>query len=118
MQKEIFLKDYQVSAFTIEQVGLEFILHPEKTQVTSCLQIKRKSAQKDLVLMGEQLHLISMTLNQITVKFSVEGDVLTVYDVPDEFSLEIVTEINPQANSELTGLYISNNIFCTQCEAE
>ncbi len=114
----IFLKDYQVSAFVIESVDLVFELDAEKTRVTSLLQVKRHYPQSDLFLVGEQLTLISLLLNQRSVKFSVEDYGLRVFDVPDEFCLEIVTEINPQANTELTGLYISNNIFCTQCEAE
>ena len=30
----------------------------------------------------------------------------------------IVTEISPEKNTELSGLYTANGIFCTQCEAE
>src|SRR5690606_20484120 len=37
---------------------------------------------------------------------------------PASFVLEIGTRINPKANTHLSGLYISNNVFCTQCEAE
>ena len=32
--------------------------------------------------------------------------------------LEIVTEIDPAANTALEGLYVSDGIFCTQCEAQ
>ncbi|MES2204712.1 MAG: aminopeptidase N [Pseudomonadota bacterium] len=117
--KEILLKNYQPSAFTIEQVALEFDLHPEKTHVTSRLTIKRRDKKiQDLFLNGEQLKLISVLLNEKPVQFSQEEEGLRLFNVPDEFLLEIVTEINPQANTELTGLYISNNIFCTQCESE
>ena len=39
--------------------------------------------------------------------------------VPQEpFTLDIVTRCNPSANTELSGLYISGGVFCTQCEAE
>ena len=38
--------------------------------------------------------------------------------VPDAFTLEVVTQINPEANTALEGLYLSNGMFCTQCEAE
>ena len=34
------------------------------------------------------------------------------------FDLEIVTEIEPQNNTSLEGLYKSTGNFCTQCEAE
>lgn len=119
MQKEIFLKDYKPSEFSIEQVSLEFILQAEKTQVTSHIIVKRRDPNaKDLWLMGEQLKLISVKLNDEAVEFFVDKSGLKIFNVPEKFSLTIVTEINPLANTELTGLYISNNIFCTQCEAE
>lgn len=119
ISKEIYLKDYQPSAFVIEQVALEFDLHPEKTRVTSQLTIKRRYKNtEDLFLNGEQLKLISVLLDKKPANFLQEEGGLRVLSVPDDFSLEIVTEINPQANTELTGLYISNNIFCTQCESE
>jgi aminopeptidase N len=39
--------------------------------------------------------------------------------VPDRrFSLEIVTALNPSANTKLMGLYRSSGVYCTQCEAE
>ena len=118
-KNEIYLKDYQPSAFVIEQVALEFDLYPEKTRVTSRLSITRRDKSAlELFLNGEQLKLISITLDEKPATFLEEEGGLRVLNVRDHFSLEIVTEINPLANTELTGLYISNNIFCTQCEAE
>lgn len=118
-KKEIYLKDYQPSAFAVEQVNLEFDLHPERTRVTSQLLLKRHEKNvAELFLNGKKLKLISVELNKRPATFLEEDGGLRIFDLPDEFSLEIVTEINPQANSELTGLYISNNIFCTQCESE
>ena len=38
--------------------------------------------------------------------------------VPDRFTLEIVSEISPAANTALEGLYQSGGMFCTQCEPE
>ncbi|MDT2030873.1 aminopeptidase N, partial [Planktomarina sp.] len=40
-------------------------------------------------------------------------------NVPDgPFIWQSEVEINPSANTELSGLYMSNGMFCTQCEAE
>ena len=36
----------------------------------------------------------------------------------DRFTWECETEIDPKANTALEGLYISRNMYCTQCEAE
>ena len=44
---------------------------------------------------------------------------IDVADVPDrDFTLDVVTEVNPDKNTELQGLYRSKGIYCTQCEAE
>jgi aminopeptidase N len=37
---------------------------------------------------------------------------------PGEFDLEVVTELQPEKNSLLEGLYKSGGNFCTQCEAQ
>ena len=42
---------------------------------------------------------------------------LTIFKVPKSFTLETIVEIKPQLNTALSGLYISKNIYCTQCEA-
>ena len=34
------------------------------------------------------------------------------------FTLNCTTEINPKSNTALEGLYLSNGIYCTQCEPE
>ncbi len=118
-KKQTFLKDYRPSAFVIEKVDLEFTLAPENTQVISHLMVRRLDKNsKNLFLHGKQLKLISVVLEEKTPEFSQDEDGLHIFNVPEVFSLKIVTEINPAANTELTGLYISNNIFCTQCEAE
>jgi len=46
------------------------------------------------------------------------GDDLVIPCAADAASLEIVTEVDPAANSQLMGLYASNAMLCTQCEAE
>ncbi len=47
-----------------------------------------------------------------------EGDDLLI-DLPGEqHTVEVETLIHPAANSQLMGLYASNGMLCTQCEAE
>ena len=50
--------------------------------------------------------------------YKLDDRTLTLLPVPERFTLEIETEINPASNTELTGLYLSNGNFFTQCEAE
>ena len=39
-------------------------------------------------------------------------------NLPERFTLRIVNEISPAANTALEGLYQSGVALCTQCEAE
>ncbi len=43
---------------------------------------------------------------------------MVVAGVPARFVLDVVTELRPKENTALSGLYESNGMFCTQCEAE
>ncbi|HEX5325445.1 MAG TPA: aminopeptidase N, partial [Acetobacteraceae bacterium] len=51
-------------------------------------------------------------------RWRIEDGSLVIPELPDEFTLEIDTSIAPQDNTELSGLYVSNGSFFTQCEAE
>ncbi|MES2998161.1 MAG: aminopeptidase N [Pseudomonadota bacterium] len=123
--KTTFLHNYSPPAFLIETVDLHFTLGEELTRVQSCLTVSRNSVAKvqdsPLILSGEQIELISIHLNNrllATSEYQLNETELIIPIVPDEFSLSIITQIKPQENTELSGLYVSRNIFCTQCEAE
>jgi aminopeptidase N len=119
--RAIHLADYQAPAFHIETVRLDFALDPQATRVTAALKIARKKAGAPLVLQGEDLKLVSITLDGRKLnagEYSLDGKGLTVPAVPDHFVLETVCEIAPAANTALEGLYQSNGMFCTQCEPE
>ena len=47
-----------------------------------------------------------------------EGLTVAAEHVPDGFVWEAETEIAPEANTALEGLYMSRGMYCTQCEAE
>lgn len=120
----VYLKDYRPPAFRIETVDLRFDLGEELTRVTATLDIRRKEDRPGDALMlhgGQDLALISLSIDGETVPeahFSRDGETLTVDQVPDSFRLEAVTELKPQENTALEGLYKSGGMFCTQCEAE
>ncbi len=123
--KTIHLRDYKVPDFLVDRVELLFDLKETSTQVTSLLNLRRNpegDPKADLELDGENLELISLKLNGIPVPatdFHVSSDSLKLKASPMErFQLEIVTHINPKANTALEGLYLSSGMFCTQCEAQ
>ena len=121
----IYLKDYQKPDFAIVSTQLEFVLEEEFALVTSTLTICKQehagSEANTLSLHGQELELVSVTLNgqELTeAEYSVDSEYLTLSQLKDENELICVTKIKPQENTSLEGLYKSNTMFCTQCEAE
>lgn len=119
--KITYAKDYMAPAFEIQSVELDFTLSPTETVVKSHMQVHRLPGKEDttLLLNGTELQLVSLKLNQADwtdFKLSEEG--MTLYNLPESFELDIKNIINPAANTRLMGLYMSNDLFCTQCEPE
>ncbi|MGB0799573.1 MAG: M1 family aminopeptidase, partial [Planktomarina sp.] len=116
----IHLSDYTVPAYLVDHVDLTFHLHPTETRVTSRIQFRPNPATDDrhFFLHGEQLNLISAKIDGVDVSPSFSDDGLTC-EVPNSaFVWEAVVEISPSTNTALSGLYMSNGMYCTQCEAE
>jgi len=119
-----YLADYQTADFSITTVDLTFNLLDQTTLVTNVMTMTRSSqAQCDLALDGEQIKLVSVQVNEQSLDaslYQVTDSHLTILAaaLPQTFTLTLVTEINPQDNSSLEGLFKSGNAFCTQCEAE
>jgi aminopeptidase N len=117
-----YLADYSESNFSISTVDLTFELDEHKTRVANRMQISQKSVSNgELTLDGEHLKLLSVVLNEtvLTEKdYQVSDTALTIKVTDAEFSLEIMTELNPADNTALEGLFKSGDAYCTQCEAE
>jgi aminopeptidase N len=116
----IYLKDYQVPAYLVDHIALEFDLHPTATRVRSTVKFRPNpdSSNSEFFLHGENLTFLSAYINgaAVTPIMSEAGLTCNVPDGPFIWQSEV--EINPSANTELSGLYMSNGMFCTQCEAE
>ena len=118
-QKTIYLKDYQVPDFLIPSVHLEFFLEQEKTRLVSTLTVTRNGDhQRPLVLDGERMKLVSLSLNGAAVEYQLTATSLELEMTTDSAELIIETELKPAENTQLSGLYQSSGNFCTQCEAE
>ncbi|MBZ0217004.1 MAG: aminopeptidase N [Fimbriimonadaceae bacterium] len=122
----IFLKDYCPPAFLITSVSLNIDLDRTATRVRSVLEIRpndnHDGSNAPLVLDGEDIELVSLKLNGSDLPrnaYTLGDRNLSVTTLPPgAFTLEIETKCDPSANTQLSGLYISNGVFCTQCEAE
>lgn len=118
-----YLSDYQESAFNISTIDLTFELDDHKTIVTNVMSISRDSnkVNEPLILQGEELELLSVSLNGKMLSSDAYTQTSTELEIPvtdANFELIIKTEINPVKNTSLEGLFKSGGAFCTQCEAE
>ena len=124
----IYLKDYTVPEYLIHSVALNFTLDDENTLVSSRLILSRnpesQAKNTSLTLAGENLKLVRVNLddgNDLSKdQYLQTQDALIINQVPQQqrFILSIENAINPAANTALEGLYLSNGMLCTQCEAE
>ncbi|WP_423196477.1 MULTISPECIES: aminopeptidase N [unclassified Cupriavidus] len=117
----VYRKDYTPPAFAIDHVDLVLELDPQRTLVTSTLRFARAAGAADapLMLVGEELELVGIRLDgQPFTQYRTETGTLTLSALPAQGTLEITTACNPGANTTLSGLYVSNGNFFTQCEAE
>ena len=112
--------DYRAPDYQISDIDLTFDLDATKTVVTAVSQVVRHgAADAALRLNGEDLTLVSLQINdQPWTDYKQEQSQLVISGLPERFTLRIVNEINPSANTALEGLYQSGEALCTQCEAE
>jgi aminopeptidase N len=122
--KAIFLSEYQAPEFWVDTVELHFLLNEDSTRVENRMSLRRNSERggnQSLTLDGSHSKLISVTLDGRDVaaeNYTLDEHGLQLPDLPDEFVLTVVTEIEPQLNTALEGLYKSSGNYCTQCEAQ
>jgi aminopeptidase N len=116
----VHLKDYTAPAYLIDSVDLDFSIETGGTTVSATLAMRRNPAvaARPLVLDGDELKTLSVTVNRKKVPFSESADTLTIADLPDAFTLETVVRIDPDQNTCLSGLYRSTDGYFTQCEAQ
>ncbi len=121
--KVIHRADYQPPAFWIDSVELCFDLDPAKTRVLNRMRMRRNPevVPQPLRLDGEDLNLARVLVGGQGTSFKLEDGQLVLENLPqgnDAFELEIFTTCAPIKNTKLMGLYVSNDSFFTQCEAE
>jgi len=116
----IHLKDYTPPKYVAQHVDMTFEIYEGRTLVHTKVQYTCNPEDEiDLELDGEKLKLVSCKLDgkDITPKLHEKG--MTIPCPGKEvFTLEITTEIYPEKNTELEGLYNSGGTYCTQCEAQ
>ncbi|MGE3691283.1 MAG: aminopeptidase N [Novosphingobium sp.] len=118
----IYREDYRPPEWLVSEVALDFALGLDETRVRSTLSVKRNpagSGASAIRLNGDGIAALAVEVDGKAVNdWRKEGDDLVIELPGDEHEVSIETLINPAANSQLMGLYASNGMLCTQCEAE
>ena len=124
---KIYRKDYIKSIFCCPKISLEIKLNLDKTIVTNIMtitpNIARVKSNSKLLLNGENIDLVVLKINgEKFEQYILNKTALIIPNYKNlfdaSFKIEIHTSCSPKANKALKGLYISNDIFVTQCEAE
>ena len=123
--KMIYLKDYQVPDYLIDETHLTFELFEDHTLVHAQLVMRRNPASgaglPPLVLDGQQLELLNLALDDRELSaadYQLSDSHLTLQPTQERFVIDSSVRIHPESNTALEGLYKSSGMFCTQCEAE
>ncbi|WP_413568221.1 aminopeptidase N [Bdellovibrio sp. HCB117] len=120
-QEKIYLKDYKGPAFSVDSINLDFVINEDFCRVIAKSKMNRTEEGAELRLNGVELKLVSVKIDGTPLKadqYQITEEELIIPSTPKKFELEIETELQPQHNTSLEGLYKSNGIFCTQCEAQ
>ncbi|MFZ9408087.1 MAG: aminopeptidase N [Burkholderiaceae bacterium] len=128
--------DYTPADFRVDRIDLQFALDPVDTRVRTRMALRRSpecgrdarggaidtnAPSPALWLDGEHLELLDLRIDGQVVdpdRIHLNDRGLRIDDLPDQCELETLVRICPQANTDLSGLYLSNGNFFTQCEAQ
>src|SRR5437764_5888134 len=102
--KTIYLKDYAPPPFRVEDVDLDVDIREDHALVRARLAIRRNSGNGPLILDGDELQLVSVTVDGHAPRHEATPERLTRYDVPERFTLETLSRSVPQKNTKLQGL--------------
>ena len=120
--KAVYLADYRPPTYTTEQTELHFDIRDGVTTVSSNLHVRRLDNASDVLeLLGEDLTLLSVSVDGRALEdneYELSSRGLKLFGLESDHEIQIVTEICPEKNTALEGLYRSSSMYCTQCEAE
>ena len=111
--------DYRVPDWQVPEIALDFALSLDATRVRSTLSVTRTAPNAPLRLNGDGIAVATLSVDgQPHNHWDMHGNDLVITLPGDAHEITIETVINPVANTQLSGLYASNGLLCTQCEAE
>jgi aminopeptidase N len=112
-------EDYRPPDWLVPEIRLDFGLELERTRVRATLSVERNGAHdRPLRLDGDELELVSVKVDGQAADYRMDGPALVLDIAGDRATVETEVVIHPASNTKLMGLYASNGMLCTQCEAE
>lgn len=119
----VYRKDYRPYTHSVDSVSLDFVLDPESTVVTNRMKITplRGATTSDLVLDADELFFEKLLIDgqpAAADRYEVSPKRLVVKRISQQCEITIVNRFSPQANTALSGIYMSNGAFMSQCEAQ
>jgi aminopeptidase N len=124
---EIFRKDYEPLPYTVSTVRMDIDVRERKTTVAAELTLRSNpnygGSARELVLDGDEtsVKLLELRMDGRDLvegeDYALEPGKLILKSPRDGAVLRTVSEIVPEDNTQLSGLYKSGAMYCTQCEA-
>jgi len=118
----ILREDYAPFPWLVPETNLAFDLGVEQTRVVATLTVERNPvaiSTQELRLNGDGLAVDQVMVDGAEVNsWTMDGPDLVITLPGAAHEVAIATTIDPSANTTLMGLYASNGMLCTQCEAE
>jgi len=119
----IRLRDYHPPAWRVNHVEIAFDLDLPATEVDCTLSLAPdpEQASAELVLDGEELELLAISIDGVPLAVHEYGHAngrLIVPGARGACRLRTRVRIRPDRNTRLEGLYASRGLLLTQCEAE
>ncbi len=119
----IKLEDYKSFDYEIPNIFLDFIIEDKRVIVKTELKLIKKNINiNSLILDGIDIFVEKIYLDESLLEennYSIQRNRLLIKPILKEtFTLKIVGTIKPKENFSLLGMYESNGIITTQCEAE
>ncbi len=115
----IYRGDYAPPDWLVPNVTLAFNLGIDETRVSGTLRVERNGAHdRSLVLDSDGVVPTEVLINGVIAEWTQDGDRIIIALAGEAADVTITTIINPATNTQLMGLYASNGMLCTQCEAQ
>ena len=121
IQTKIYRKDYQPPPCQIPKITLDITLNGAETIIEGTLEIIMNAGQTSVTLNGEAFKTLSLTLDGAPLQpdqYRMEEELLHLENLPPKAIFGAKVQLDPASNLQLSGLYRSSDLYCTQCEAE